>query len=168
MRRMLGLCLTVAAVAWPAGAGAEGGSACRFVAEFTLTPGLSVEAGSGTFTSGGRTGTIVCRATGGSAAGEARPFGAEGRYGTSDPDTCAAGEGDGVQSFTVPGPGGDTPVTNAIRFVFRAVSADGVMAGRFEGERFSGRFTITPLDGDCVTRPVTRVRLRGQGHLRDP
>lgn len=163
MRRLLGLGLIAATTVWAASAGADGGTVCRFVAEFTLSPGLAMDPTSGTFTSGGETGRIACRG-GGAGRGE-HPFGADGRYGTSDPDTCAAGEGAGVQSFTMPGAEGPEAVKNPIRFVFEAASDGGPMAGRFEGERFSGTFRIVPLRGDCVTGPVTKVLLRGSGHV---
>lgn len=148
-----------AALGWGGGAPGEART-CEFSAEFTLAPGLSLQPGSGTFTSEGETGRMTC-------GGVAGAFGADGRYGTRDPDTCTGGEGDGVQSFWAPAPDRPAHVTNPIRFVYGAVSEDGVMAGRFEGDRFSGTFRIVPLAGDCVTAPVTRVLLRGRGVLHE-
>lgn len=34
-------------------------------------------------------------------------------------------------------------------------SKDGVMSGAFEGDHFSGRFGLRPLEGDCVNSPLT-------------
>lgn len=169
MRRLVAVGLSATLGWWggatPAGA-ADADRTCDFRAEFTIDPGLSLAPGAGTFTSYGETGRVIC---GGGPAGlvsaEGGAFGAEGRYGTIDPDGCTGGEGTGVQSFWVAGPAGPAHVVNPIRFVFRVVSDDGVMAGRFEGEQFSGTFGILPLEGDCVTGPVTRVLLRGRGAL---
>ena len=79
--------------------------------------------------------------------------------------TCLGGEGDGVQRLTVPERNGTAAVANRIRFVFSTTSTAGPMAGRFEGERFSGTFRVIPLAGDCVTAPVTRVMLQGEGRI---
>ena len=32
--------------------------------------------------------------------------------------------------------------------------------GTFTGQRMYGKFEVTPIEGDCVTTPVTRVHLR--------
>jgi hypothetical protein len=39
--------------------------------------------------------------------------------------------------------------------------------GAITGQRFSGTFDVTEADGDCLWRPVTRIRIKGRGHLRD-
>jgi hypothetical protein len=31
--------------------------------------------------------------------------------------------------------------------------------------RFTGTFEFTPLEGDCISKPVTRVRVFGEGTL---
>ena len=176
MRRGPAVALVVA-VAWvvpgaPAGgADTERAAACRFRAEFDMAPGLSLTATSGAFTSGGETGTIVCS---GSVDGRRvtgpGTFGAEGSYGTADGDSCVSGgEGSAVQSFTVATRDGALPVRNGITFAYQPVPGPGSVAlasGQFEGERFSGTFDVTLIEGDCVTRPVTRVRLDGRGMLR--
>src|SRR5207245_2369082 len=64
-RRRCGLTVLLAAVlsvggfALPAQS-QEGGTPCRFEVDATLSPGLSRTPNSGTFTSGGETGTISC------------------------------------------------------------------------------------------------------------
>ncbi len=137
-----------------------------------MTPGLSLTSTSGAFTSGGETGAIVCS---GSVEGRAvtgpGTFGAEGRYGTADGDSCVSGgEGSAVQSFTLATRDGALPVRSVITFAYQPVPGPGgslaLASGRFEGERFSGTFDVTLIEGDCVTRPVTRVRLDGRGMLR--
>jgi hypothetical protein len=177
VRRGLGVAL-VAAVAWAipgmpvAGADAEHAAPCRFTAEFDMSPGLSLTASSGAFTSGGETGGITCSGSvGGWMVTGPGTFGADGNYGTADGDSCVSGgEGSAVQSFTVATSERRVPVRNAIRFTYQPVPAAGasvaLASGRFHGERFSGTFDVTLVEGDCVTSPVTRVRLDGRGMLR--
>jgi hypothetical protein len=182
VRRGLGTAL-VAAVAWilagmaVAGAEAEQATPCRFTAEFDLDPGLSLAPTSGTFTSGGETGAITCSgAVDGRRVTGPGTFGADGNYGTADGDSClSGGEGSAVQSFTLTTGEGPMPVRNAITFTYQpvpgmpgAATAPAVASGRFEGRRFSGTFDVILLKGDCVTSPVTRVRLDGRGVVRSP
>jgi hypothetical protein len=165
-RAVLAGMVVLAALAGPGpGAGAQGTTNCSFDATFTLSPGLSVVANSGTFTSGGERGGISCEGGGQMRNGS---FGAQGRYGTADPDSClASGEGDGIQSWTIPV--GDTQVrqTNPIHFTYGVLAAGGVISGHFEGPRFSGTFQVTITKGDCVTAPVTEVSIRGRGTMRN-
>lgn len=37
------------------------------------------------------------------------------------------------------------------------------MSGTFEGDYFSGTFSFRPLEGDCVTSPVTKSDLTFKG-----
>jgi hypothetical protein len=169
----------VAVVAVPAGAGrpsAEPGTPCAFSAEFDIDPGLSVVPNSGTFTTGDETGTMDCSGPvdGRRPTGTGR-FGAEGRYGTRDPDSCLiGGEGTAVQTFSIPTAEGARRVRNPITFTYHPVSTrppgagpgpGPIAAGEFRGPRYSGTFDVTALKGDCVTAPVTRVRLDARGVL---
>jgi hypothetical protein len=182
VRRGLGTAL-VAAIAWfapglaAAGAGTERATPCRFTAEFDMVPGLSLTPASGTFTSGGETGAITCSGpVDGRTVTGPGTFGADGSYGTIDGDSCVSGgEGSATQSFTLPAGDGPVPVRNAITFTYQpvpgvpgAAAAPPVASGRFEGRRFSGTFDVTVIQGDCVTSPVTRVRLDGRGMVRSP
>ena len=182
MRRVLGAAV-VAVVVWAgaarAPAGAEGSAPagttpCSFSAEFDLDPGLSVQPNSGSFTTGGETGTMSCSGpVEGRQPSQPGTFGAEGRYGTTDPDSClTGGEGTGVQSFTIPTEQGPVHVVNPITFTYHPVSSTApgpipgpIASGEFRGPRYSGTFDVTALKGDCVTGPVTRVRLTAQGRL---
>jgi hypothetical protein len=143
------------------------GVPCRFEARFHLTPGLSVIPGRGEFTSGGETGTISCQGllSPGPVTGPGT-FGAQGRYGTGPlGDTCfTGGEGDGVQSFTIPTAGGPLHVTNPITFRYGPATGH-VMGGTFQGGSFAGTFEISSFEGDCVANPMTVVVLRGEGSL---
>jgi len=92
--------LTVALVViWGGGAlpatSAEPQTNCRFATEVNLSPGLSVKPSSGTFASDGESGRVECdgpvRGIHPSGPGT---LGVMGKYGTKDPDTCFAGEGE--------------------------------------------------------------------------
>src|SRR5581483_3829717 len=73
---------------------------CTFTSTIALAPGLSVVPSSGTFTSGGETGTVSCDGpVRGIVPTGPGTLGVEGRYGTRDPDTCFGGEGEGRFSF---------------------------------------------------------------------
>jgi hypothetical protein len=161
-----GLAALLALVPAPAPAAADA-VLCRFEARFQLMPGLSVLPGRGEFTSGGETGTITCHGSlpAGAVTGPGT-FGADGRYGTGSlGDTClTGGEGDGVQSFTIPTAGGSGHGTNPITFRYGATTGR-VLGGTFRGPAFAGTFDIASFEGDCVTQPMTAVVLRGEGSL---
>jgi hypothetical protein len=93
----------------------------------------------------------------------------EGRYGIDDPDSCqAGGEADGTDHLTVPTADGSQRIDSPFRAVFGKTSNEnGPFGGEFKGSRFTGSFTIQPLDGDCVSRPVTRARVNFEGTLHD-
>ena len=142
----------------PAAAG--GGFQCTSVHDVDLAPGLSIHPSSGTVSA--PTGTIECRGTvNGHTPTGAGPYSEEARYGTRDPDTCQdGGEGEGRFSFTLPTTGGDQQVARSFTFTYGELSTrGGVVSGSFEGEGVTGTLEVTPLEGDCVTEPITRIRV---------
>jgi hypothetical protein len=120
---------------------------CTGEHDFTLTPGLSNEPGSGSFTTGGETGTIDCQ-------GEKGSWGFAGEYGTKDPDSCTSG-GEGTVTHSVTWAGGEN-ITEDGEFTYGALQS-GVFGGSFETPRMSGDFEVTPTEGDCVTAPITKA-----------
>jgi hypothetical protein len=157
----------------PAGAdGADGGAGasaahktnCTFESTITLQPGLSVIPSSGTFTSGGETGTVACD-------GPVRgiiptgpgTLGVDGHYGTKDPDTCFAGEGDGRFHFTFPTATGQGKRSNVFTFSFSPI---GLSRSGFTGDGFGGGFDeVRPEEGDCFVHPVTKILVKGHGTI---
>lgn len=132
---------------------------CVTRVDTTWSPGLSSEGASGTITSKGETGEIRCD---GPVQGERQTrvgtAGVEAKYGTNDPDTCASGgEGAGSHSFTIPTARGTKKMTNNFTFTYHR--EEGLISGSFEGDRYSGGLTGTPLEGDCVSKPVTKIHL---------
>ncbi|MGH2578097.1 MAG: hypothetical protein ACRDG9_10180 [Actinomycetota bacterium] len=57
-----------------------------------------------------------------------------------------------------------TYVKNTFTFDFGGLSG-GLVRGNFDGEVFSGTFTFTPVEGDCVTAAATKGRVQGEGIL---
>jgi hypothetical protein len=173
MRGLRGIVLVLALVGLQATpvAGADGsGTPCAFEVDISLSPGLSRHPSSGTFDSKGESGALNCQGNvdGQPTAGRGT-FGTEGRYGLDgDGDDCRSkeGQGDGTAHLTVPVEGGgtehvDDPFTMTYRVDGRSV------VGEITGQRFSGTFDVTQADGDCLWHPVTRIRIKGQGYLRD-
>ncbi|MGH8971632.1 MAG: hypothetical protein ACRD0C_00300 [Acidimicrobiia bacterium] len=152
--------LIVPAAALPA----RGDEGTRCTAEFddTLSPGLSIRPSSGTFTTGGETGTVVCdgKVDGKQPTG-AGTWGAHGRYGTADPDSCTSGgEAESNHSLTVPTADGSVHSAHTAQLTYGALKGDGIIGGRFDSPEASGTFEVTPKEGDCVTAPITRIHVR--------
>ena|SRR5436305_9451697 len=164
----VGLLLVGALLAEPTGAGAAGPAGapthCTFTSTITLTPGLSVVPSSGTFTSGGETGTVSCDGpVRGIVPTGPGTLGVEGRYGTRDPDTCFGGEGEGRFSFTFPTATGVGRRSNVFTFSYSLV---GLSNSGFSGDGFGGGFDdVEPQEGDCVVTPVTRILVKGHGTI---
>jgi hypothetical protein len=140
----------------PAGGAEQQGTECSGKAIMTFTPGLSDQPSSGTHS--GREGKSDCNG----------PMATEwdGRYGTQDPDMCSkGGEGWGVATHTVTTADGPQSFDAVFTFQYLAIS-NGLISGNFQGDYFSGTFQLKPLEGDCVSSPVTKAELtfRGTSH----
>ena len=168
MRRILVVMVAVIVGAIATPARAQGATVCRFEAQLLASPGLSTTESSGTSASDGEAGTMECDGwVDGRQPTGPGTFGLDGRYGTSGPDSCTAGgEGDGLQSFTLPTSQGPLHIENRVTFMYDAVSEDGVITGRFHSQRLSGTFEMVPVKGACSGSPVTRMVIRGAGELR--
>jgi hypothetical protein len=153
----------------PAAGADAGGTPCAFEVDVALSPGLSTSPSSGTFNSNGESGTFDCQGdVGGRPATGRGTFGADGRYGTEGRgDSCRSteGRGDGTTHFTVPADGGSQHVDDPFTLTYRVDGRS--VVGEISGQRFSGTFDVTRADGDCVWRPVTKIHIKGKGHLRD-
>jgi hypothetical protein len=147
----------------------ESGTPCAFEVDISLSPGLSREPTSGTFDSKGESGRLDCQGNvGGQPASGRGTFGAEGRYGIDgDGDDCRSkeGRGDGTAHFTVPVEGGSQHVDDPFTMTYRVDGRS--VVGKITGRRFSGTFDVTQADGDCLWRPVTKIRIKGKGQLHD-
>ena len=170
MRRFVLLTAVLAVGLVTSPVAAEGaGTPCAFEVDVTLSPGLSRTPSSGTFDSQGESGRLDCQgAVGGKPATGPGTFGADGRYGTAgDGDHCRSteGRGEGTGHFTVPVEGGTQHVDDPFTMTYRVDGRS--VVGEITGRRFTGTFDVTRADGDCLWRPVTKIRIKGKGHLRD-
>jgi len=140
-------------------------STCEFSMPVSIDPGVGPQPNSGTFTSGGETGTIDCGAGAGT-------LGIAGAYGTKDPDSCGGAvsngnEGNGHAVMKVPTADGPQSLEFDFTFVYgQPATNGGVVEGTFQSERFSGAFQLTPTAGDCFSAPVTKANVTGQGVLK--
>lgn len=171
MRRPLATAFTLALVfelgfgTAPPVEAAQQGTKCIHQMEFTLAPGFSVFPGAGVRHGKG---TIRCD---GPVDGK-QPTGPgtvtdEGRYGTKDPDGCISGsEGDGIDTIEIPTAEGVVRIESYFTYDGVKPSTKGAMlSANFEGTRYTGNIEVTPVEGDCVTAPVTRLKGFGEGIL---
>jgi hypothetical protein len=167
MRRIL---VTAFAIALIVGPGvptlADQGTRCTFDFEISFSPGLSMNPTTGTH---GGTGPLTCDGV----VNGAQPTGSgtltdDGRCGTKDPDTCSGSEGDGTDTIKIPTANGLQTVVSHYTYTAgdRVPTKGGMGAGSFTGSHFTGTFEFTVLEGDCVTKPVTKVRVFGEGILK--
>ena len=61
--------------------------------------------------------------------------------------------------------GGTQHVDDPFKLTYRVDGRS--VVGEITGRRFTGTFDVTRADGDCLWRPVTKIRIKGKGHLRD-
>lgn len=138
---------------------------CTFELDIILDPGLSMNPSTGMHYSA-RPGMLECH---GPVNGR-QPTGAgtvseDGPYGTVDPDSCmSGGEATGTDRLTVPTADGPQKINSEFTATYGKLSnKNGIFGGEFTGTRFTGSFTFRVLEGDCVTSPITKVRVTGEG-----
>lgn len=84
------------------------------------------------------------------------------KYGWRDPDTCTSMEFKGYADHAIPTAKGVVVIRN--HFTGNLDPAkQGIMSASFQGTKFSGRFGAQPLEGDCVTSPLTLIEVFFQG-----
>jgi hypothetical protein len=165
MRLRLGLVGALALLLTPSvgaeHANAQGKTNCEATAVFEFAPGFWREGNSGTWSSGGETGTATCDGpVNGKMPTGPGTYGAFGRYGTEDPDDCSNAEGVYENSITIPTADGPQRVTNRGPWKAGAFQGGGAFGGSFTGETADGTFETTPKEGDCVTRPLTKTNVK--------
>lgn len=133
-------------------------TSCESRGDMDISPGLSSQPSSGTFTTNGETGSVTCDGpvNGKTPTGPGR-FGASGKYGTKDPDDCSNAEGVFENSTTVPTSDGKENVKSKGTWAAGAFKGGGAFGGEFEGDNVKGTFEVTPKQGDCVSQPLTKI-----------
>jgi len=150
----------LAVLATSAPPAASAAAFCSFDFVITNSPGLSMTPTAATFTTGGgEPGNITC--TGDVYGKTITGPGTTGNHGQFASDsTCARGSGTGSATFTLPT--ADGPVRLQNLFTFSYLGA----AGSFSGSVISGGFAfLPPLQGNCLTTPLTEAHVYGMGRL---
>ncbi len=134
---------------------ADSGTHCTFQHVPNLSPGLSYQSTTGTFTDPGG-GTAKCT-------GDVSGSGSYTDSGTVTGTCQGGGVAEGDPRFTI----GDRTFTDHIKLTFGKPSTKGgVVHGDFEGSRVKGTVELTPTKGDCVLSPVTQVKGVGEFALK--
>lgn len=120
---------------------------CTAEGDYTVNPGLSTTPSSGTFQS--EPAPLDCHGVKGT-----MTF--AGKYGTKDPDSCSSG-GEGTSTVTYKFPDGS--VTDEVEYTYGPFQG-GALGGSYKGPRSSGTFEVTSIDGDCVSKPITRAHAK--------
>lgn len=126
------------------------GAACTARYPVTLTPGPSMTLSSGVNHSP-REGTVTC------ADGRRGTVRFDGRYGTTEKITCTSG-GDGWGILELHWAGERQPVRETLTYTFGGL-AKGLITGAYEGETVRGHITVVPTRGDCLTSPMSQIRV---------
>lgn len=77
-------------------------------------------------------------------------------YGYLQPNTCSDLEVKGWLDYSIPTADGVVVIRNHFTGTFHPSSDPPGKAGTFDGDHSSGRFWLTPIEGDCVHSPLTR------------
>lgn len=136
---------------------------CSLDFEVSISPGLSPVPGTATFKTDGDSGSVACRSLpGGIQVTGLGRMAAVGVLGLFAGATCQAGVGGGTLSMTIPTADGPAALTNDYTFVWAGP------AGQLKGSDYTGTFELTPLEGDCISGPLTRSRIHSAGILAIP
>lgn len=159
--RMLFIGILAMALMAPAGVEAQQKPTnCEATVDMDFTPGFWREGNSGTLTTNGETGIVKCDGpVNGKMPTGPGTFGASGRYGTKDPDTCSDVEGVFENSSTLPTANGKENVKNKGTWAAGAFKGGGAFGGEFQGETADGTFEATPKEGDCVSKPMSKMHV---------
>jgi hypothetical protein len=130
-------------------------AACHFNPNFEVTPGLVLQ----TTTTGGvaseGAAPLDCLGT---LDGAAITGGGTIRTTGSYTGTCTSGSGSLTEYITLPTAKGAVSLISALTFSYLGAG------GTFTGTYLSGVFYFLPLEGDCVTTPMTRTVARHIAH----
>lgn len=71
---------------------------------------------------------------------------------------CLGGAGNGTFTIVVPTDAGPQTITRSYTFDYSALPArGGLLGGKLSGDGFTGTIDMFPVQGDCATRPMTRI-----------
>jgi len=167
-RLFLTLALVVVGFGGLQEAEAAEGATCSVTFVIVLDPGFSMQGSTGTHRSEAP-GVLECDGmVNGSSITGAGTIADDGPYGTDDPDSCMTGsEGTGVDHITLPTEAGSQVIDSQFTYTAAKPSNGSPLRGQFTGSRFTGTFELRPLEGDCVSKPITKVEIKATGVIRD-
>jgi hypothetical protein len=135
---------------------------CVNALTLTLSPGFSPRPASGTSTTGGETGTLVCTGTvGGRRISGPGTVGVQETYATGA--ACLSDSSHGEVTITLPAIGGPVHIAGALTG-YRLGLVE-VVDIAFPQARFHGTGPVLPLSGDCLLAPITRALVSITGIL---
>ncbi|HEX3826575.1 MAG TPA: hypothetical protein VHV82_04805 [Sporichthyaceae bacterium] len=71
---------------------------------------------------------------------------------------CLGGAGNGTFTIVVPTDAGPQTITRSYTFDYTALpERGGLLGGKLSGDGFTGTIDMFPVQGDCATRPMTRI-----------
>lgn len=122
-----------------------------------ISPGVTSEPGEHTISTRGQTGTVVCEGL-----VDGQPVSGPGTVGELGAvrGSCVTGTGSAVYSFVLPTPSGPRAVNGKADFVY------GPAGGVRHGDEVPGTFEIVVTQGDCISSPITQVRVFSQILMR--
>ena len=132
---------------------ADSTAVCTATWVVAISPGVTDKPGRFTITSNGQGGILVC--SGQVAGTTVTGPGTIGELGTAE-GTCTTGTGESDYSFALPTSAGPLTVNVRARFVY------GPGGGVRLGDQIPGPFEFIATEGDCLTSPVTEVRVINQ------
>ena len=135
---------------------------CDGDVEVSISPGLSLIPSSPTFVSDGDAGTIDCFGfvAGKQVTGKGT-LAAGGVLGLFTGAVCTHGIGGGAFSITVPTEDGPKTVTGDYTFSWAG------LVGELTGSTGSGTLKFTPVEGHCLSQPITRASIHVSGLLQE-
>lgn len=140
------------------------GPHCSITFVLLMDPGLSMEHSTGTHRSEAPAAIDCDGAVNGSPITGPGILTEDGPYGTDDPDSCMAGsEGTGIDRLTIPTRDGPQQIDSLFTYTAGKLSNGGPFRGEFKGSRFSGTIEFKALEGDCVTKPITKLEIKAKG-----
>ena len=167
-RLFLALALAVVGLGGVDEAEAAEGATCTVTFVILLDPGFTMQGSTGRHHSEAP-GVLNCEgAVNGSPITGAGTLTDDGPYGTDDPDSCMSGsEGSGLDHITLPTEAGPQVVDSQYTYTAAKLSNGSPFQGQFTGSRFTGTFEFRPLEGDCVSSPITKIEVKAKGVIRD-
>ena len=144
------------------------GATCEVTFVILLDPGFTMQGSTGRHHSEAP-GVLECEGVvNGSPITGAGTLTDDGPYGTEDPDSCMSGsEGSGLDHITLPTKDGPQVVDSQYTYTAAKPSNGSPFKGQFTGSRFTGTFEFRPLQGDCVSSPITKIEVTAKGIIRD-